>query len=868
MRNTGLPRLADILAERLIEAVLSTPDRWVRAEIPPEWPVATALSRAKARTPGLRIGVLHPFPKLSVAKTGCQVTTSAQEITQWRNQRIEVRRAKPTIVLGDARGREEAGLRMAPRILRDDEVLRRFREAVLRWLKEHVNSDTPRPVFDYLFELASDGTVDAVRLDEYVGSVLAKPDQVLGTVRSELWGINLFPDARVLDSGMARSRLQRNIETRQLLLAATDTPGELKRLERLREAAKGGNRIAKRALQYREEQNREHLKGVDLEALLEIISPHAPPVPLPPRPLHLFEFLDEAAEANPDLVREVLNGLASGWDLESPETEELITTFSRPGQESREVRVEVVPEPSEERFWVADGTPEKQVIALVAESGSRRDWLPLPAEGMSIRGDLLLTRARSQDVILKQPLFETLVNQYLAARAGLIPYEKWLRRAAFPLLLLNAAAREALREYLDSWQALVDAAGDPEREAGVIRGTLILLEGVWGRTAKDSFEWCVLGPLHPYVLDPCLSLADYALASLGQPELGRKVAWALDHSLPAYRAMWAPDATLFLSREDDLYEFELSPGGYHPRATGGDGVYQVARSFLGFHAFAREALVITLVDPPRGGAIMSNLRRLRRDVGELRVYLVTTSGDAAQLEEAGDLIRNLGRFSSIKDWLDRAQVRSHIVFYFAERPAGSAVAARTGWGPTPGAHIALKVSVKAPSSFEISDRLVPFVTFEPRQNNGPVLAIQRLAAPNLGSPRLFEVKPSMTEEEAAAFAETASVADWLVIGAPAPLGLVAPRKFGHGLTYLGREVLGPYGLFVYATTLFPVRRLVTEGLRPAPVVPNSAEVEQRLTELALESTNGVLRIGRAGDGGLWEQIGLMISSALSRGLDV
>jgi hypothetical protein len=530
--------------------------------------------------------------------------------------------------------------------------------------------------------------------------------------------------------------------------------------------------------------------------------------------------------------------------------------------------VEVVPEPSEETFWVADGTAQKQVIAVIGESGSRRDWLPPPAEGIPISGDLLLAKAKSQDVILKRPLFEMLVNQYLAGRAGLIPYERWLRRAAFPLLLLNAPAREAVREYLDGWQALVNAAGDPECEAGVIRGTLILLEALWGRTAKSVFEWCVFGPLHPYLLDPCLSVVDYALASLGQRELGRKVAWALDRSVPAYRAMWAADATLFLSRGDDIFEFELSPGGHHPRATSGDGVYQIARAFLGFHPFARGGLVITLVDPPRGGAIMNNLRRLRRDVEELRVYLVTTSGDAAQLEEAGDLIRNLGRFTSIKDWLERAQVRSHIIFYFAERPAGSAVAARTGWGPTPGAHVALKVRVEAPSAFEVSDRLVPFVTFEPRQNNGPVLAIQRLAAPSLGSPRLFEVKPSMSEEETSAFAETANVADWLVIGAPAPLGLVAPRKFGHGLTFLGREVLGPYGLFGYATTLFPVRRLVTEGLRPAPVVPNPTEVEQRLTQLAVESTNGVLRIGRSGDGGVWEQVGLMISSALGRGLDV
>src|SRR5438034_8873196 len=63
--------------------------------------------------------------------------------------------------------------------------------------------------------------------------------------------------------------------------------------------------------------------------------------------------------------------------------------------------------------------------------------------------------------------------------------------------------------------------------------------------------------------------------------------------------------------------------------------------------------------PPRSTLFpYTTLFRSRREVGELRVYLVTTSGDASQLEQAGELVRNLGRFASINEWIERAPVRS------------------------------------------------------------------------------------------------------------------------------------------------------------------------------------------------------------------
>ena len=70
------------------------------------------------------------------------------------------------------------------------------------------------------------------------------------------------------------------------------------------------------------------------------------------------------------------------------------------------------------------------------------------------------------------------------------------------------------------------------------------------------------------------------------------------------------------------------------------------------------------------------------------------------LEDLGDFVRNLGRFQHVSDWFDRAPVRSHLLFYFAERQPGSSIAALQGWGPTPGAHVAPKIRMDNPAPFE------------------------------------------------------------------------------------------------------------------------------------------------------------------------
>ena len=882
MPDNSVPTLLESLSETLESALELTADKWIRVEVPPDWPMREVVQQIKPKFPGLRLGILRPFT-LSELMPDCPASDVASEITGWRNQSVEARHSSPTIILGDARKSEEAGLRAVPQIVSHEEVLGKWQGQLLTWLQSHINSNTPAQLFVELFRLASIGAVDAIRLDEYVSSALKEPSTALPALRKELWRINFLPDERVLDADLARRRLDQNLETRQLLLAASDTPTDINRLTRLREIASTRpdpadveqitrKEVAQAALDYRQSQDRTFLAKIELDKLFAVLAKRKLPsaakvqkVKKLSRRIDLFDLLDQGGETEAEVVVEALGKLGAAWELDRPDQTELLVGFNQSAELPMDVRLTVSPTTGSADVWAGDGSPAKQMLALVSKGDVQHDWVPRLPEGESFYGVRLIESAVVQDQILGGSKYQGLVNDYITARAGLVPYEGWLRDSAFPLLLLKLNAREAVRTFLATWHALVDAVNHEEGGgADAIRAGLPLLEALWGQGAEDNLEWCVLGPFHPYILDPLLRLTDYALASIGQKQLGKKLGWALGRSLPSYRILWTTNAVLFLAKQSKVFEFQVTPVSSHPPAEQGTAITQIARSFLGFHPFAREALVITLIDPPTGSAIVKNLRRLQEEVQNLRVYLVTTDPETSQLSGAEEIVRNLGRFATVEEWLARNPVKSHLVFHFTER-SGDSASPGGSLGSTPGAHVALKILLENRNVFAKTPHYSPYVTFMPRDNNSPVVDILRLSNASLGTPRLFKTEPIMSDEVTRQLELLSDTADWAVIGVPAPLGLIAPRDIGGGrLTYLGREALGPYGLYVYATSLFPIAKVVTRGLVPSPVSPDHNQVEISLTDLAIQSANSVLKIGLRPDDALWEQLGIIVSSDVAR----
>jgi hypothetical protein len=476
--------------------------------------------------------------------------------------------------------------------------------------------------------------------------------------------------------------------------------------------------------------------------------------------------------------------------------------------------------------------------------------------------------AKAQDAFIGEPRFEPLVNAYLEARKAFGTYESWLRHCALALFILKEEARKAARNFVNAWTALVDVAAQTSKEdAELIREQLLLLECLWGRDeTAGRHTWAVPSDLHPYAIQPSLQIAEYVLASLGADRLGDKATWAFDRAVPAFQSMWSPNSTLFLARSSETFVYAERVEASQPRTSGSGGLVEIVRAFLGYHPFAEGGLVMLLVDPPMGGGVSSDLRRIRALLKDkLAVYLITTSPDASQLEECSDFVRYLGRYKSPEEWLAKNSMRVHIAVQFMKRwPLSESVVGAEG--PTKGSHCALKVRPTKTRQTQEGAVLVHSVTFEPRLNNGPVVALHRLAEVTRGAAKLFEITPLIDDQAGRSFVKLADASEWAILGIPAPLGGYMPKDIQSGLTTLGKEALGLYGLFVFSAEKYAVRRLIAERLRNTPIDIEPGLLEKSIMNMAVQSRNSVLRVGRSSDVTLWEQVGVLTANSVLQAL--
>src|SRR5688572_1493739 len=95
--NGGPPRLTAMLTDVLARALNESGDRFIRAQLPSDWPVGEAAKALSAVHPALRLGVLRPFSKTSLMGLVGVVSDDPHELTTWRGEDPSSRRANPTI---------------------------------------------------------------------------------------------------------------------------------------------------------------------------------------------------------------------------------------------------------------------------------------------------------------------------------------------------------------------------------------------------------------------------------------------------------------------------------------------------------------------------------------------------------------------------------------------------------------------------------------------------------------------------------------------------------------------------------------------------------------------------------------------------
>lgn len=556
----GMPGLVDAMAAVANERLDRSSDHWVRLDLPYDWPHRDILERMSADREGLRVGLLRSFSGTDLASSSWTTTDRPADITRWRNESLEERRTSTTILFGDARGEEEAGLRQFGATGGRGDVFSYWRGEIAVWMNEAGFPEPVQALVASLFDRLDEGEIDAPGFDLYLRVALEDTEGAFDRLRAETWRIGLLSDTRLLDAGASQEVVAENLEVRRLLDSPNETKADLGRLERLREAADEGNASAKAALAYRESQDPEHLKDVDLADLRPVLQPKRKPSKKgPTKAIDIVDFLNRAEGLEAEDAQAVFDGLNDSWDLadsDNPESPE--TDFTDPEGNKFRVHLQVRATKytgleaeadheagadeeagagdegeaneegdagDDEGKWDTD----RQVVAMRSSEGSSRGWLPQGGERLT--GSALRKQAQVQDSQTAGDPVLPLVDAYLEARAEMTPFFPWLARHGFELLLCDSTAREAARKFVDAWLALVDGVSQRSAEdTQVIRSPVSLLEGAWGHAEgdPDDLTWAALSPLHPFWLEPALRLAEYAINNLGSPSLGDRVTWAAD----------------------------------------------------------------------------------------------------------------------------------------------------------------------------------------------------------------------------------------------------------------------------------------------------------------------------------------------------
>jgi len=805
----------------------------VRLSVPPDLPVRQALSLL----PDLkRVAALKPFTARDVP-TGTTVAESASQATTWRNQSYSEKKRNPTVILGHATGRDEAGLVTARATIRLDDILREWREALLAWVGGRVQSTAPARVVRSLFDQSE--SFEIRQLADYLDRVLVQPGDYAKTMPEELWRLRLFPDERILDAADTHRRLELNVETRRKLTLAADSKSDQNRIQRLETLRDAGDMTAASLLKFRSTQQADVLQGVELDEVIRVLHPRGAP-PKVKRTLDLSDFLDAVAgRSDPERIADALTSLGS-WDVSSEKKVQLVASVSE-----IDCRVELEPVKASEAQWIGDGALEAQAAYVTKMAADETRGRIASGTGSVQTAAKIIEAAVAQDKLLNADgAFESATRNYFEARSRLAPFERWLFSGALETLMLKAEARQAAKDFVDAWCALVDLAGGPTHQgANIIREHIVMLEAVWGidESQIEPFRWAALSPIHPFLLRPILDVIEYVLTGLGTPQLGARSEWALDRTLPAYPAIWSPQGALYRDHQAPGYEYSASVVAARPSARSGTGIADVIRSYTDFHPYVRRTgLSILLIDPPSGGAVLKNLRSIR-DI-KMRLSVLTTGPGSAALEDFDEELQQLGRSSDVLAWLADNAARTHLVFFFtagAQASAGKAGEAL----PTPGAHVALQIDARA-RAIGGTSRLHAHVTLRPRDDNAVVNRLHDLAE-GTGSFALYALEPRMLGKEEEILNALALISDWVAVGTPGPLSEIGYRDGEGNLAFLGREAIGPYVLHVYTRDLFAIRRKITDALRSAPIEPDIAAVEDQLRELAINSPAGVLRLGRA-----------------------
>jgi len=838
-----LELLAKAISEAIESRLAASSDRIIRAVPPRDWPIGEAL-KVLAERRELRVLLQKPFDRLDDISL---TTTDPGVATAWRNS---VNRAFSVLILGYAGSNLDAGLHDI-KTVDNEEILERWKDLVSSALS--VQGELRRPnvleLLDGIWIGLSQRRLSGEDVAGYLQAV--ETDGTFASVVTEMWRLSLFVDSRVLDTGQARARLERN----QILIDRLKQ-GEEELIQRLRKAQNNGSDTAAAVLEYLEVGNPLALREIELDDVEELLSQN---VRLPPtttsKSLDLFDLLDltlENREGVHALVTEFQDRMA-----DSPfETLEGTINIADTGP----VQVKMKFDFGDLSLDVADifqldddpivtaGHSGKDLPPTLAEANGRK--LPLSAWVSRVH------RFASTDEFVS-----------LRRRLHFLQYVTSIE-STFALLLLMPRIREDVLQYSQNWQSLVSEvrlSSAPDARAALlsIQSLEVILEG------EDTPEWLALSLLHPYRLEPIARVAEYCEAALvdekSPPDrLGDAAKWMLDRSVPAYPAFYRDQGVFHLASVVPLLLFKRHSRTVLPVFSDSRGLQRALQSIVRYSPWLHRGVSILLIDPPPGRGVSDALRVLKNSLASdsrLLVYHAQRIGSESDgLTEYDGEVTYLG-----SDWeqnIARLPLVDVVVLFSPESETSHMSTAET-WSAAPGTHMILQLSIAMTNNvFETEAR--PRIDVKPSSESGIVNAVQDLyRSLSGGQAPHAAIEPLDASGDQQLVAALQDKTEWTITARPGPFGLASHNTSSVEHGYVGRAASGRYLVSVFAgNQVYAVRRYIEQVLRGTPVATvNPADMAKRLVELARDSARSLLDAARQPVPSLGELVGLDLASS-------
>lgn len=847
-------------------------DKFIRLEVPAGWPVTAALVRLQEDiNEELRIGLLKPF-LAAIDESLFGITSSEPNtITRWRNQAALRSPAIPTIVLGPARGPKESGLLGISQIVKTSDVMSVWSNLLQQACNDSISSKAPLPLVQSVIGLVGDGIVDANNADVWFQGVLADPATFDSVARESLWKLGLVPDSRVLDKGKTAHRIRKNRDLIEDVLSVGGNAQAEARLVRLQELIDAGIPEALTVRQFQITHDASVLQGLELDELSELLDATVPRDPTISS-VDLFGLLDRHLELGSP-ISSILQQLAAQWNVKSHVVQNLEIPLSS-GQ-----RLVVVVKPLEDRHDEDDPirhlyARDSQVLSINFRADDSERLTPSVGEDPVRVTPVDLTRNAEMGLDPQRTINVTaLAKEYLDCRDALQPFANWFSdpKTTVAALLVFPDVHARVEEFIEAWANLVFATRSPDGIVGdALHNMALMLESVVSRDSDNNFTACRLGPLHPYALEPSLKIADYVrkhldshvpvhdgIDSQAECRVGEQAQWGLEYAIPAFVNMSISRSDLYLAANspDIVFLDDKGQSSKHTMDSAG-GIEDCVKSFVGLHRHARDGVSVLVVNPPPGRGFARSLRWISETYIKSRFYIVTEGEHSCDPSDYPDSAVYLGHFADLDDVLEQFRQNVHMTFVFGLGLSTFSVSALSK-GPVGGVGISPTIGLVTRQVFDASDddSLEPRIFFQPRRENRVVLAF---ATRNDENTSMFEVAPMLARQHDTVASRFAERCEWLVLGAPFPLGSVPPRVLTGGATFIGRESQGQYSLFVYTGSMYSTRRLVEQAIKDAPVAVRTEALERELENLAVALPGGVMRMARSQTPNtITEQIGMI-----------